>query len=327
LGIGRQLVPDPDTAPLVVELFQRRAAGAGPTELAVWLNDQGAPTATGGKWSKQSIGNVLASRVYRGEVHWGKYTNPTAHDPIVDEELWQAAQIPTTTRLRPSRAAEPRYLLTGIARCASCGHAMQGTVNGHGVRLYRCTRQSSAGECPAPVSIVARNIEPLAIDALTWIVDALQGAAGNDELPDVEALESAAARAERLWTQVQDPEVQELLGDDYLPTLRTRKQDRERATLALEAGRATVREHEAIFAAQGYGDEITVTARREQLGLYLDAIAVRRREDRSVVLDFYPRGSLPEGMELPKAGYRREPRQLQPFPAAAPTSPGFRVEV
>ena len=31
------LVPDPETAPLVRELFERRAAGAGPSELSDWL--------------------------------------------------------------------------------------------------------------------------------------------------------------------------------------------------------------------------------------------------------------------------------------------------
>jgi hypothetical protein len=43
----RRLELDPDAAPVVREGFERRAAGAGPTELAELLQGAGIPTSQG----------------------------------------------------------------------------------------------------------------------------------------------------------------------------------------------------------------------------------------------------------------------------------------
>jgi hypothetical protein len=54
-----------------------------------------------------------------------------------------------------SRTPRGAYLLSGIARCASCRHALRGTTLGPGrPRVYKCAKHSSTGKCPAPVTVM-----------------------------------------------------------------------------------------------------------------------------------------------------------------------------
>lgn len=79
-------MPDPETAPLVRELFERRAAGAGPSELSDWLHSLGATTAYGRKrFSHRAIKDILRNDVYIGVASAGpRIRNEQAHEPLID---------------------------------------------------------------------------------------------------------------------------------------------------------------------------------------------------------------------------------------------------
>lgn len=153
---GASLEVDENLRPVVAELFKRRAGGASWTALAEWL-DTKALSSSGGMWTRRAVETVIANPAYLGEARYGKHRNPTAHEPIVGRDLWEAAQLARAPR--PPRG-EPG-LLSGLVRCAGCRHRMQpASVGSPKQKIYRCPRRHSTGICQS-VAYVSRNqIEP-----------------------------------------------------------------------------------------------------------------------------------------------------------------------
>jgi DNA invertase Pin-like site-specific DNA recombinase len=147
-----RLVPDDFAAPIVRELFERKAAGATWLELARWL-DTAAPKPNGGHWSRNTVRGMIGRRTYLGEVSHGQHINATAHKPIVPAGLWRRAQG------KPGRRT-PRgtYLLSGVARCAGCGRRMRGSTLGRGgKRIYTCG--TVKGDCSARSTVLVERLD------------------------------------------------------------------------------------------------------------------------------------------------------------------------
>lgn len=311
----RTLEPDPAAAPVVREVFERRAVGAGPAELGDLLWLRGVTTSQGSRtWSRQAIYGLLRNRVYRGEVSYGKdgrYVNPKAHEPIVDLATWTAAQgAAGSPRLSATAGA---YLLAGILRCGGCGYAMQGTTTSRGKRIYRCTRRHASGICPAPARLDAQVADDLATEAYWALVGDLE-AQGTPEVSgsDVGALEAQLERAEARLAQAQTPDAQDALGESWLTVVRERREARDTAAGDLGRARAsapapTVR----VVSLRGTWQEASTAERRDLLGSSLDALVARKG---SADLEAYPTGTAPS--DLPRRGYRRKP-VMRPIPKAA----------
>jgi DNA invertase Pin-like site-specific DNA recombinase len=115
---SRRLLPDPDTAPIVVELFELRAKGRSWKQLSDWMEE-----AHGVYKPKNSIRDMIHNPAYLGHARQGKIVNERAHEAIVSRRLWDAAQ-----RARGRRPVHTgRYqnlLLRGMLTCGNCGHTM-----------------------------------------------------------------------------------------------------------------------------------------------------------------------------------------------------------
>ena len=177
------------TSAIVVELFERRAAGESLHSLARWMTSIGHPKSTTG------IRTILKSRVYLGELHFGELSNPTAHEPIVSHELFDRAQRGTGKPGRPP-LGEPRLLARlGLLKCA-CGASM---ALGSSVQvlplagqrtyyLYKCGRNPRC-LTGTKVSIQAHIAETVVLDAVR---DALRDAQGHASI--AESAQDAASR-------------------------------------------------------------------------------------------------------------------------------------
>jgi len=159
-----------------------------------------------GRWDADTVRKLLASPAYKGWSKSGKYINRKAHDWIVTEAQWKAAQHEAGPR-RPNG----EYPLSGIATC-ECGAPMVGqlkSVPGR-ERSYRTMRCSAT----AHVSISADNLEARIRDELRPLVD---GGWFVVEFGDAE-LQDAEARLERARDEKQeftsDIEYQRELGRD-----------------------------------------------------------------------------------------------------------------
>jgi site-specific DNA recombinase len=146
------LVPDPVKSPIVRRIFQLYAEGKlGTTAIARLLEAEGAPAPRKHGWSPNALQLILANPAYRGLVRWNGETHPGLHEPLVDEELLDAAQALLRRRGEDAslRRGNPTdFLLSGLVRCDHCGRAYVGTsAHGRSARYtyYACSTRYKYG--------------------------------------------------------------------------------------------------------------------------------------------------------------------------------------
>lgn len=139
----RRLIPGPDRGD-VEWAFAQKAAGVALVEIAERLG-----------MTPSGIRYMLRNRVYLGEVHDGKHSNRTAHEPLVTLEVFEAAQSWTP---RPARGRfDGPALLAGLLRCEGCGHVM--SRSSAKVVVYTCHGGSDRWKCPAPAAVTAALVD------------------------------------------------------------------------------------------------------------------------------------------------------------------------
>ena len=144
-------VPDPDSGPVLADLYRRYVAGESVYQLVRWLNGHGWRTTTGGPWSDRSLRRVLDSGFASGRFMVAGELQPGVHEPLVEAGLWQAyLDARGARRGLPARVVRSQYLLSGLVRCARCGKPMVAGQFGEGRKpKYRCStsKEQGAGEC------------------------------------------------------------------------------------------------------------------------------------------------------------------------------------
>lgn len=171
------LVIDEVVAPIVKKIFQMYLSGTGKTAIASILNKEGISSPgvykSSGKqikdtqpvtpWSLFSVDKILKNPVYAGDMPVGKTTrngvcgkkqlNPMSeweivkntHAPIIDREIWNAAQKTLADRSKNVfRGFNSKGLFSGILFCSDCGSRMI-SVNVCNKRTYYCRRYKTCG--------------------------------------------------------------------------------------------------------------------------------------------------------------------------------------
>lgn len=163
------------TIGIVERIFREYTAGAsGFRAIAEGLNDDHIPAPAGKQWSPQSVGNILKNRAFAGEVKHRDTWLPGAHEPVLDADLFAAAQALLNRRAiaGPSPASlRGDFVLTGLISCGRCGGSYVGTSGTSKtkvkVRYYSCgtARKYGAKTCAGP-SLPAQELEELVTEAL-----------------------------------------------------------------------------------------------------------------------------------------------------------------
>jgi DNA invertase Pin-like site-specific DNA recombinase len=191
-GRSGVLVPDPKVAPVVAEVFRARARGASLQECADKLE-----AATGRGWSRAGVRQMFKSETYLGHIRIGEdILHESVVPALVDERTWQLAQR-DGERPRHDGSLASQGILTGLIRCAGCGHVLTVTASGPpGARVasYTCRKRRASGTCPAPASAVVFKVDPLVEQELDERVsrDTLEDAL--NELYDAQMAYSSAVR-------------------------------------------------------------------------------------------------------------------------------------
>ena len=180
-----KLIIDPDTAPVVRQIFEWAAEGVRKLEIAHRLSELkilspshdkkakgesvSGKNIGNGHWHKTTLENILSDRVYCGDLVQGKdrrfnnqcivvppenwITVKNTHEPIVSSELFDAAnnllQRLATRDVEKRREVVPysENLFKGKIFCAICGHAMAyKRQNKDGTYWYRCESQVKYGK-------------------------------------------------------------------------------------------------------------------------------------------------------------------------------------
>jgi DNA invertase Pin-like site-specific DNA recombinase len=157
---GRRIAPDPEVAPLIRDVFLRRAQGETSPALATFLNNNGVEITPSG------VRHLLLNRAYVGEATCQSEVKgrPTiiknAHEPLVTEAEMAAAHA----KGRPYHARDGSLArqvhLPGLVVCASCGRRLQ--VGGYGKKgqrkaHYFCNAPKS--KCPARANVSAARLD------------------------------------------------------------------------------------------------------------------------------------------------------------------------
>ncbi len=207
--------------PLMFDLYAMKRLGT--RAVANWLNDAGHRSRSGRAWSHTAVTTVLRNRTYLGEVYFRGKWHPASHQPLVNSEQFDAANVILNERgedLSKRASVSSDYLLTGLVICELCGkHYVGNAAHGRSARYryYTCHNRQryGTGTC-ASERLSAEELDQAILAALlttyekTDLFDrAVKAAAGQAE----------AARARReaeLATLIKELECTEERIERYL---------------------------------------------------------------------------------------------------------------
>jgi site-specific DNA recombinase len=276
-GEDGRLEIDPAAAPVIHELFRRRAAGESWAACCEYL-DTALPREEGHGWTHQTVSSMIERRVYLGEAHAGDSVNAEAHPGIVTRLEWEAAQSGgLQTPRRPSGA-----LLSGLLRCAACGYTLtRGSGGARGYANYKCRVRHAAGICPEPSRISERRAdEHVERTFLAWLENeniAAEATAASDgtaaALVQVEA-------AEAELVAYRDAGLVAVIGREaFVAGLAPRQEALEQARRGLEeAQRANVALPLDPKTLRETWPSLTTAEKGTILAAAIDAVAVRRAD-------------------------------------------------
>lgn len=212
-----KFIIDPPAAEVVKSIFEMYKQGMGYMRIAKMLNEKQIPppavykemqglnyrnpnaeNTASRQWRDSSIYYILRQEVYTGAVVQGKSKNlsyknkkrvklpksewivvPDMHEPIIDEDLWNAVQNLLKSRQGNDKQfkSESKEInpLRGIVHCKECGSGMwrmsyQSGENRY--KYYRCrTVKNSEGVCDNTNSIRQTDLENLILKELRKLSD------------------------------------------------------------------------------------------------------------------------------------------------------------
>lgn len=130
LDAEKRYIIDPETAPIVREIFERYVAGEAVTDICQDLNARGYRTSRKRDFNRSSLHRIFANEKYTGMYRFEDIEYPDAVPRIVSDELFQAASV-RAARNKKSRRTMPEakveYMLTGKIFCGHCGEPMGGS--------------------------------------------------------------------------------------------------------------------------------------------------------------------------------------------------------
>jgi site-specific DNA recombinase len=201
----------PTESTLVVEMFERVAAGHSLTAIAKDLAARGIVTRSGAAFHAQTIRSMLLRPVYRGRRVYspGRQDDrpPRGHADKEYDGQWPALVSDATFLTVRQRLLDParlttrpggtKHLLTTITCCDVCGGAM-GARYRHGVRRYQC---KDAGCVEVDADLLDECIEAELLGVLTRpdVLQRLMPAAVDDR-----ALAAARDEVARIRAQHDD---------------------------------------------------------------------------------------------------------------------------
>lgn len=173
---NKVIIPDPERADTVRQMFERAALGWSGRDIHMWLRKIRFETRKGGYVPLSHVLATLNNTFYYGEFKYPIKTGPLykgAHEPIVSRELFEAVQatrnIPVKARWRSKQ-----FAFKGLLRCASCGTDAIGEEKFKEIKVkrgktktaryvyYHCTRRVDY-YCPEPYINENKLIEELTI--------------------------------------------------------------------------------------------------------------------------------------------------------------------
>lgn len=109
----------------------------------------------GRPFSRGTLQALLTNPLYRGQIRCGEEVVDAVHEPIVDQERWDAVRERLRTNGNGAGQARNKTgaILRGLVRCGRCGSAMTHTFTtkqGRRHRYYVCSKAHNEGAATCP---------------------------------------------------------------------------------------------------------------------------------------------------------------------------------
>ena len=178
-----QYIPNPETAPVVKEIFADFLDGKGLVTIARELNENGYRTRRGNKFENRTVRYMLKNPVYIGKIRWtptGKANHRKdckdtliidgTHEPIISREIFDKVQTKlskgSVKYMRENPAKEP-FMLQGLVRCSDCGATLCMSANYTSLQCYAYAH----GKCNVSHSISLKKINALVIQTMDRCIE------------------------------------------------------------------------------------------------------------------------------------------------------------
>lgn len=172
---------DPETAPILQQIFSDFLEGQSCVQIAAGLNRQNILTRRGNPFQGRTIKYILTNPFYAGfqrrHMTDAPPENPMTivrgtHPPLISEELFLQIQrkIHSASGRAPanSRRVSAGFALQGLVRCSCCGAVLTQSVKGVSLQCCRYAR----GKCPQSHSISIKKLETAVLKQLSLDIPA-----------------------------------------------------------------------------------------------------------------------------------------------------------
>jgi site-specific DNA recombinase len=206
----RTIVPDPDTAAVITDIFERFAAGAHSIKSLVKdMNSEGVQL-RGRKLNSSVVHQILRKRLYMGDFDWDGTTYTGTHEPLVSRETWQRVQELLDGRAENRiRKVKHDFAYTGVVHCGHCGCLLVGELKKGRYLYYHCT--GNRGKCPEPyvreellsshfANVLRDLVLPPAV--LEWLGDAVLSSDRTEQAARAETIKKLHARYDQIEARI-----------------------------------------------------------------------------------------------------------------------------
>lgn len=147
---NQQLVPDPATAPIVREIFNKVLEGWSYRQIAEWAASKGIRSPRGKPYTHHAFWRILHSKRYIGHYVYKDVDVPGVIEPIVDETTFNRVQR-RLERVAKKHHDNTDYLLSRKLFCGHCGRQMNGEKgrgrHGKYYYYYTCLGRKKYKDC------------------------------------------------------------------------------------------------------------------------------------------------------------------------------------
>ncbi len=204
------IVPDPTTAPLIRQLFERVGTGESASALTRFAWSIGLKSKKSKRLAKDTVATLLKNPLYVGEFTWGRKSYVGAYEPLVDRALFERVQRALTGRRKSWGGGKEFVFAPSIVTCGVCGGWLSGDEkrkpNGLSYVFYHC---NGARNCrrfvPERVfdAQAVKLLQSLHIDETTsdWLLDELDGWHGKSRGEDAVTAGRWTTQLTRLKTE------------------------------------------------------------------------------------------------------------------------------
>ena len=260
---------DPPADAVVRRIFDMALQGASTLDITKTLNSEGVASPRGKQWIKSAVHNMLNNEAYTGTLVWGTDAKngaapvrvEDAHPALVSKRKFQ--RVASLLRSRAPKSVHPRrssspYLLSGLAKCETCGKALTASEAKSGRYTYYVCHsllKKGKGTCDTPrlnskrfegviVDNIRENIltESNIRDLVKVVDEEMDGLAREqrERLKTIEdELEDVKRRLARIWHVIETTDIEMADASDRIREHRERK---ERLETAAREARALLAE-------------------------------------------------------------------------------------